>query len=471
MEAVNGGTTKTCTAPAGTYICTITGLTNGVTYTLTGYALAGVNKSPGVSFYSVSPQVNRPGRPTNVQLDRSSSSVTVSWTEPTFYTSLSKSYAVYALLENAAVSTGIGTTAPACNTSTTSCTFGPGILTAGSKYNFVVRAIQAKTGGALSDFSSLFTVGVPDAPTLVLASVDDEQSSISWADPVQNGGSAITSYSVRYSDDSGVTWTTFTTSATTNPVTVTGLTNGTSYIYQVAATNVNGTGDWSASSLGVTPIGEPGQLQTGPTLTASDTGTDPWITVAWSRWGSLGAPITNGSAVVSYEVLVWGTSYSFTPAQAGCDTGTACSVTFNSTGTAGTNAGIAYGVGYRPVVRATTGWGSGLYSYQAAMVYPGYVPSTPTGLTIAKVSSTSLSIKWSFPTASSNTGAWKVSNYVYEIYDNATDSLVTSATVSNNVRLVLVSGLTPTTTYYFKVRAKTSNVHYSGWGTSTTTTL
>jgi len=374
IDAVNGGTTKSCTAPVGVYTCRLTGLTNGASYAITGYALAGANKSPGVTLQGVTPQSNRPSTPTNVAVDRSAGSTTVTWDEPSFYSKAPKSYTVYAFLKDAPLATSMysGLTALTCSASTTSCTFAPGVLTADSSYNFAVKAIQLKTGGAFSDLISDL----------------------------------------------------------------------------------------------------PGQLMGGPSLTASTTGTVPSITVSWPAWGNPGAPTTHGADVVSYDVLVWGVPYNFSPADAGCAILTMCSVTMNNTGTPGTtNAGISYGTGYRPVVRATTMYGTALYSYQpVAQVYPGHAPSM-VGLTASKYSSTSLRIQWNWASTSSNNGGWQIVQYQYEVYKSSDDSLVTTGTAPGNYRIVSVTGLVPSTTYYCKVRAVTSNSTYSDWATSTAVAL
>ncbi|MEI8147635.1 MAG: fibronectin type III domain-containing protein [Actinomycetes bacterium] len=367
VDAVNGGTTISCTAPVGEYTCRLTGLTNGVAYTITGFALAGTNKSPGVSLQGLTPQSWRPTSPTNVVVDRSFGT-TVTWDEPTFFLTGPKSYVVYAFLKDAPFATSMysGPTALTCTALTTSCTFAPGVLNAASSYNFAVKPIQQNTGGAFSDLISDL----------------------------------------------------------------------------------------------------PGQLMGGPSLTASTTGTVPSITVSWPAWGNPGAPTTHGVAVVSYDVLVWGVPYNFSPTDAGCAILTICSVTMNNTGTPGTtNAGISYGTGYRPVVRATTMYGTGLYSYQpVAQVFPGHAPSM-TGLTASKYSSTSLRIRWDWALQSSNNGGWQTVQYQYEIYKSSDDSFVTSGTVGN-IRLASVTGLAPSTTYYCKVRAVTSNSSYSDWATS-----
>jgi len=80
------------------------------------------------------------------------------------------------------------------------------------------------------------------APTL--AAIDASIAVTRAADP-SNGGSAITGYDLRYSTDES-TWTTV--AMTTNPHTVSGLTNATLYYVQTRANNAIGNGAWSASA-------------------------------------------------------------------------------------------------------------------------------------------------------------------------------------------------------------------------------
>ncbi len=70
---------------------------------------------------------------------------------------------------------------------------------------------------------------------------------MSFSAPSSNGGAAISKYTVT-SSPGGKTAT-----GTGSPITVTGLTNGTSYTFTVTATNSAGTGPASAASNAVTP--------------------------------------------------------------------------------------------------------------------------------------------------------------------------------------------------------------------------
>ena len=64
---------------------------------------------------------------------------------------------------------------------------------------------------------------------------------MTWVAPTSTGGSPITDYVVKYSSNSGLTWTTFAHPVSTaTSVIVTGLTNGTAYVIQVVAKNAYG---------------------------------------------------------------------------------------------------------------------------------------------------------------------------------------------------------------------------------------
>jgi hypothetical protein len=141
--------------------------------------------------------------------------------------------------------------------------------------------------------SILFTE--PGAPTSVSGTAGNAQVSLSWTEPEFTGFTSITDYTIQYSTSAtfASSITTFTDSVSSNTsVTVTGLTNGTTYYFRVAAVNAIGAGAYSPISAGVTPITVP----TGVTnLTAS--ASDRTISATWSAPSSDG-----GSAITSYTV-------------------------------------------------------------------------------------------------------------------------------------------------------------------------
>lgn len=96
-------------------------------------------------------------------------------------------------------------------------------------------------------FGNCTLVTVPDAPTGVAATAGNTEATVSFAAPASNGGSPITSYTVT-SSPGGIAKT-----GASSPIIVTGLNNGTTYTFTVAATNVAGTSLASSPSNSVTP--------------------------------------------------------------------------------------------------------------------------------------------------------------------------------------------------------------------------
>lgn len=88
---------------------------------------------------------------------------------------------------------------------------------------------------------------VPDAPTIGTATGGDASASVAFTAPSNVGGSAISAY-YAVSNPGQIT-----SSGASSPVTVTGLTNGTSYTFTVWALNTYGPSPYSAASGSVTP--------------------------------------------------------------------------------------------------------------------------------------------------------------------------------------------------------------------------
>jgi hypothetical protein len=93
---------------------------------------------------------------------------------------------------------------------------------------------------------------VPTAPTIATAIAGDALATATWTAPSSDGGVAITGYEVTpYAGATALPAHIFTSTATTQVIT--GLTNGTTYTFKVAAINGVGTGPQSAASNAVTP--------------------------------------------------------------------------------------------------------------------------------------------------------------------------------------------------------------------------
>ena len=92
---------------------------------------------------------------------------------------------------------------------------------------------------------------LPSQPLNVVSDPGDTLVDVSWNAPT-NSATTVTSYTVQYSSNGGNSWTTFGTTASTSLM-VTGLSNGTDYVFRVAATNSAGTGSYSSASSSVAP--------------------------------------------------------------------------------------------------------------------------------------------------------------------------------------------------------------------------
>jgi hypothetical protein len=145
-------------------------------------------------------------------------------------------------------------------------------LTNGTSYVFRVAAINSSGTGTYSTPSTAVTPGTPPgAPTGLTAVAGPGSVTLSWTAPADSGSSAITGYSVQRSRDSGTTWSASTKlrdaavghDAPATTKTVTGLTNGVSYVFRVAAINATGVGAYSTTSTPVTPTGHDAHLTLG----------------------------------------------------------------------------------------------------------------------------------------------------------------------------------------------------------------
>ena len=163
-----------------------------------------------------------------------------------------------------------------------------------------MAAINSVGTGGQSGFSASVTpMTVPGTPTMGTVTSGNTLVAVTWTDPTSNGGSTITSYIVTpYIGGIAQTAQSFNSSATTGVVT--GLTNGTSYTFTVAAINGVGESAQSGSSSSVTPATAPGAptigTATAATASASLTWTAPASNGGWAITGYVVTPYINGTA-------------------------------------------------------------------------------------------------------------------------------------------------------------------------------
>ncbi len=112
----------------------------------------------------------------------------------------------------------------------------------------------------------------------------------------RHGGSAITGYGVDYSSDGGATWTTAlapSAGMTATSYTVTGLTNGTAYVFRVAAANAIGHGSLVGHQPCLHPARDGAWSATG---VVGSNATSTSIDVSWTR------SVDGGSPIMQYAV-------------------------------------------------------------------------------------------------------------------------------------------------------------------------
>lgn len=133
-----------------------------------------------------------------------------------------------------------------------------GDLKNGQAYIFEVAAANRAGVGAFSAPSTPVTpvgptVTLPGAPTGVKAIAADGKAYVTWVAPANAGGATHLGYTIQFSSDGGKTWNTVAPRFEETRAVVPLLTNGTPYVFRVAAFNRAGQGAFSAPSTPVTP--------------------------------------------------------------------------------------------------------------------------------------------------------------------------------------------------------------------------
>ena len=403
-------------------ICGVTSPTTTTTTTVPGGGPEGTTTTTTTAPVSL-PSTPSPAVSSNTN-EGSTSTMTWTWDASTGGTGSILYY------WNLAPSAGVDCTTD----STPDTTFTCSDLVPGTTYVLSVYAQDSGTGSPGTSSPTVAAPGAPGIPTGVSASSDSASTStVSWSDP-DSDGSAITGYSIQYSDDSGGTWTTATTSATDTPYTVTGLSDGDSYIFEVAATNAIGTSSFSAPSVSAVPTGPPSIPVPSVTVNTNQgaTGTMTW---AW-------AASTDGHGAISYY-------WNLAPNTASCTLG-------STSGLSVTCSDVVPGTTYVLSIFAQdsltpTPRTSGVGSSSPAVALQA-VPGAPTGVAGTSNDSHSSSVSWSAPT---NDGGASITGYVVR-YSSNSGSSWTTATSSASSSPYSVTGLSDGTSYIFEVAATNS---------------
>jgi fibronectin type 3 domain-containing protein len=301
-------------------------------------------------------------------------------------------------------------------------------LSPGSYTVYAVAADEANNVSAASGSLSLTITSssatVPGAPTLTSATAGNASVALAWSAPASNGGSAITGYRIYRSTASG-SETLYTSVGLVTGYTDTGVTNGTTYYYKVAAVNSVGTGSLS-NELSAKPQST-ATVPGAPTLTSATAG-NASVALAWS------APASNGgSAITGYRIY----------------RSTASETLYTSVGlvTGYTDTGVTNGTTYYYKVAAVNAIGMGSLSNELS-AKPQSVPSAPLNVAANANKPHGITLSWSPPT--SNGGSSITGYRIYRGTSSGAEILLTT--------VAPVTGFTDTgtnrgVTYYYKVSA------------------
>ncbi|MSY87077.1 MAG: hypothetical protein F2652_01700, partial [Actinobacteria bacterium] len=396
-------TTNTGTPNQLTY--QVPGLQNGVTY---WFRVAAITTSPGtaaIGLYSTTfamPTDNARAT-TSLTATAADRSVALTWAAPTpgggtagvenggLFTGYSIEYST-----SADFSTNAVVASPNFSSGTSFTING---LANGTLYYFRIREISS-TGLGYPAVTSATPYGMPTAPLGLSAVAGEQRVDLSWQAPADNGGSPILGYAIEATINYGGNyWTvdcgclnsyatvlTPNTGTTDTRYTVSGLANGTQYVFRVSAvtaaslelaTGVNGqiVGVGAPAVIHASPV----SLASNPFTTLTATPGNASVVVAWSGAAS------SGRTIVGYQVEQSSDGVNFT------------TVMSYSDGTSYTATGLVNGTTY--AFRITPMTNAGAMLSRVVTATPFTMPGAPDELR-ATPGANMVALSWKQPNVS-----------------------------------------------------------------------
>ena len=404
----------------------VTGLTNDIEHYFQVRAVSGAGGGVASSALAQTPVVPvPPGAPTLDSATPGHTQVALAWTAPTSSGTLPITHYQYQRVTGSFTST---TPWVSCGNVTSLTVTG---LTNGTTYKFRVRAVSADGSGAASTIRTATPRTVPPPPTALFATSRNASVYLSWTAPSSNGGSAILGYHYRKKQSTSTSWGSWSSTGSNTYWTVSSLTNGTSYDFQVRARNIAGS---SGASNPATATPEAVKKTPHRPTNVTATATNGQVVFSWD------APTNDHGGIDTYEYRI----------DENNDGSWSSWTTLNSSATSVTLP-LTNGRDYGFQVRAknTAGTSTQSIKVKASPVDSSVsTPSSPQSFT-AKGLDRRVRLRWTAP--STGTGIIEY-EYRFDTYNDGTWTVwkITGGTSTSYT----VTGLTNNRIYAFQVRAR-----------------
>ena len=310
-------------------------------------------------------------------------------------------------------------------------------LSAGTTRFYRVFATNANGDGPASNTASATTTTAspPDPPRNLRATAPtSSQINLTWDEPADDNGAAVTGYYIEVSDDAGSSWTDLVvntgSTATTYPHT--GLDPATTRHYRVSAINSAGTSNPSNVASATTPANRPGR----PTGLMAEKQGQNQINLRWTAPGDNG-----GSDIIGYRI------------ERSSQRTTGWSVRVANTNAIDTeweDTGLDAGSTWYYRVSAINSAGAGRPSNVAFATTEARLPSAPRTLTAKEQDKTSIFLRWTEP---SDNGGAAISGYEIEVTADLDSMWTVLDTTAASVVDYLDTGLDPGSTRHYRVSA------------------
>ncbi|XP_038047568.1 titin-like [Patiria miniata] len=421
---------------------TVTGLTEGTEYE---FRVAGQNKA-GVGKFSeptrptvAKPPYNIPEAPGSPEVtDITANSMTLHWSPPSSDGGSPITGYIVERRDTSKMGWTVANRVPITDT-----TFTVPNLREGTEYEFRIiaenKAGTGKPGAASQPKLAKAPYDVPDAPgTPEISNITATSMTLTWSPPKSDNGSPVTNYIIEMRQDFAMRWTKISTSVMETTHTVTRLSEGSKYVFRVAAENKAGAGKFSEPSdqaLAKPPYDAPGSPDV-PTV--SDVTANSAL-LSWSP------PIEDGGADLTGYVIEKKDKFSTRWTKVD---------EVNADVTSLPVRGLSEGNDYEFRVSATNKAGVGKPSDSSnrfTAKAPYDVPDAPSAPTILESSETSMTLSWTPPISD---GGSLVTGYIIERHDLSTSRWVKAHREPVTDTTYTVRDLTVDKKYEFRVSAE-----------------